>query len=134
MDNVIVNNPLFFASFLFFVGLVGLNSRLITIRYTAPFENVFWKRDAMKPIGQKIVKLMLDMNFDANPIIIHVFSNGGAYLYQHIDLAIKEYQVPLDVSHFSTGNQSILCFFFRRVDFLHSTIGHCFVLDLWRHI
>lgn len=52
----------------------------------------------MKPIGQKIVKLMLDMNFEANPIIIHVFSNGGAYLYQHIDLAIKEYQIPLDVS------------------------------------
>lgn len=72
--------------------------RLITIRYTAPVENIFWKRDAMKPLGQKIVKLMLDMNFDANPIIIHVFSNGGAYLYQHIDLAIKEYQIPLDVS------------------------------------
>lgn len=73
-------------------------NRLITIRYTAPVENIFWKRDAMQPIGQKIVKLMLDMNFDANPIIIHVFSNGGAYLYQHIDLAIKEYQIPLDVS------------------------------------
>lgn len=37
------------------------------------------------------------MNFDANPIILHVFSNGGAYLYQHIDLAIKEFQTPLDV-------------------------------------
>lgn len=54
----------------------------------------------MKPIGQKIVKLLYDMNFDANPIILHVFSNGGAYLYQHIDLAIKEFQTPLDVSLF----------------------------------
>lgn len=72
--------------------------RLITVRYTAPVENIFWKRDAMKPIGQKIVKLLYDMNFDANPIILHVFSNGGAYLYQHIDLAMKEFQTPLDVS------------------------------------
>lgn len=72
--------------------------RLITVRYTAPVENIFWKRDAMKPIGQKIVKLLHDMNFDANPIILHVFSNGGAYLYQHIDVAMKEFQTPLDVS------------------------------------
>lgn len=82
------------------IAYISSISRLITIRYTAPVENIFWKRDAMKPIGQKIVKLMLDMNFEANPIIIHVFSNGGAYLYQHIDLAIKEYQIPLDVSQF----------------------------------
>lgn len=72
--------------------------RLITIRYTAPVENIFWKRDAMKPIGQKIVQLMYDMNFETSPVILHVFSNGGAYLYQHLDLAMKEFQTPLDVS------------------------------------
>lgn len=72
-------------------------SRLITVRYTAPVENIFWKRDAMKPIGQKIVKLLYDMNFDSHPLIIHLFSNGGAYLYQNIDLAVKEMQTPLDV-------------------------------------
>lgn len=81
---------------------VGINFqlfvRLITVRYTAPVETIFWKRDAMKPIGQKVVKLLYDMNFDANPIILHIFSNGGAYLYQHIDMAIKEFQTPLDVS------------------------------------
>lgn len=70
---------------------------LITVRYTAPVENIFWQREGMRPIGQKIVKLLCDMNFDANPIILHVFSNGGVYLYQYIDLAIKEFQTPLDV-------------------------------------
>lgn len=85
--------------------------RLITVRYTAPVENIFWKRDAMKPIAQKIVKLLYDMNFEANPIILHVFSNGGAYLYQHIDLAIKEFQTPLDVSAIISDdfNQNIHC-------------------------
>lgn len=72
--------------------------RLITIRYTAPVEYIFWNRDGMKLLGQKIVKLLYDMNFVANPIIVHVFSNGGAYLYQHLDLAMKELQVPLEVN------------------------------------
>lgn len=109
----------FFSRF-FSVLMLGFHSRLITIRYTAPFENIFWRRDAMKPIGQKIVKLMLDMNFDANPIIIHVFSNGGAYLYQHIDSAIKEYQVPLDVSYFSMENRFLL--FYKSISFTHQLV------------
>lgn len=70
---------------------------LITVRYTAPVETIFWKRDGMIPIGQKIVKLLYDMNFDSNPLIIHLFSNGGAYLYQHIDTAMKELHTPLNV-------------------------------------
>lgn len=82
-----------------------LAHRLITVRYTAPVDNIIWKRDALQPIGQKIVKLLYDMNFEANPIILHVFSNGGAYLYKYIDLATKEFQSPLDVGFFLT------CFF-----------------------
>lgn len=75
-------------------------NRLITVRYTAPVDNIVWKRDALQPIGQKIVKLLYDMSFDTNPIILHVFSNGGAYLYKYIDLATKEFQSPLDVGFF----------------------------------
>lgn len=72
--------------------------RLITVRYTAPVENLFWKRNAMKPIGEKILKLIFDMSFDGHPLIFHVFSNGGAYLYQHIALAIKKSKRPVQVS------------------------------------
>lgn len=75
----------------------SIANRLITVRYTAPVDQTIWKRDALKPIGQKIVKLLYDMSFDTNPIILHVFSNGGAYLYKYIDLATKEFQSPLDV-------------------------------------
>lgn len=71
---------------------------LITVRYTAPVENLFWKRGAMKPIGEKILKLIFDMNFDSHPLIFHVFSNGGAYLYQHIALAIKKSKKPVQVN------------------------------------
>lgn len=77
----------------------------------------------MKPIGQKIVKLLYDMNFDENPIILHVFSNGGAYLYQHIDLAIKEFQTPLHVSAY---------FRLFKYDCIHAVFF--FSSDLWHNL
>ncbi|XP_016977190.1 transmembrane protein 53 [Drosophila rhopaloa] len=70
---------------------------LITVRYTAPVDTLFWKRTEMVPIGEKILKLIQDMNFDSHPLIFHIFSNGGAYLYQHINLAVIKYKSPLQV-------------------------------------
>ncbi|XP_070068216.1 transmembrane protein 53 isoform X2 [Drosophila takahashii] len=70
---------------------------LITVRYTAPVDTLFWNRSEMVPIGEKILKLIQDMNFDAHPLIFHIFSNGGAYLYQHISLAVTRQKSPLQV-------------------------------------
>ncbi|XP_058815796.1 transmembrane protein 53-B [Topomyia yanbarensis] len=70
---------------------------LITIRYTAPVEDLFWKRTAMVQIGEKILKLIYDMNFDSHPLIFHVFSNGGAFLYQHIALANRRSKRPVQI-------------------------------------
>lgn len=52
----------------------------------------------MKPIGEKILQLIFDMNFDSHPLIFHVFSNGGAYLYQHISLAVQKSKKPVQVN------------------------------------
>lgn len=49
----------------------------------------------MVQIGEKILKIMYDMNFENHPIIFHLFSNGGAYLYQHISLAMRTHRMPL---------------------------------------
>ncbi|XP_055683953.1 transmembrane protein 53 [Lutzomyia longipalpis] len=70
---------------------------LITVRYTAPVENLFWKRSSLKVIGEKILKLIYDMNFDAHPLFFHVFSNGGAYMYQHINYAMRRSTRPVQV-------------------------------------
>ncbi|XP_067625541.1 transmembrane protein 53 isoform X2 [Eurosta solidaginis] len=70
---------------------------LITVRYTAPVDTLFWNRTAMVPIGEKILKLMYDMNFDTHPVIVHIFSNGGAYLYQHISLAMRKHRTPIQI-------------------------------------
>lgn len=70
---------------------------LITVRYTAPISKLFWQRSDMLLIGDKILKLLCDMNFDNHPVIVHVFSNGGAYLYQHIALAMKRSKQPIQI-------------------------------------
>ena len=51
----------------------------------------------MMQIGEKILKLIYDMNFDSHPLIFHVFSNGGAFLYQHISTALKHTTKPVQI-------------------------------------
>nr|CAI5866675.1 unnamed protein product [Callosobruchus analis] len=63
---------------------------LITLRYTAPVKCLFLKRYQMISIGERLVKLLIDLNFDTHPIIIHIFSNGGAFLYQNFALAMDK--------------------------------------------
>ncbi|XP_056639915.1 transmembrane protein 53-A isoform X1 [Diorhabda sublineata] len=63
---------------------------LITLRYTAPIKCLFLRRYQMISIGEKLVKLLHELNFDTHPIIVHCFSNGGAFLYQNFSLALEK--------------------------------------------
>lgn len=51
----------------------------------------------MKSIGERIVRLLLDLNFEHNPVIVHCFSNGGAFLYQNFALALESSPKPVRV-------------------------------------
>ncbi|XP_066261609.1 transmembrane protein 53 [Euwallacea similis] len=70
---------------------------LITLRYTAPVKWLFMKRQQMTIIGQKLVKLLFELNFDNHPIIVHCFSNGGAFLYQNFSQALDHSDKPLEL-------------------------------------
>ncbi|XP_015836233.1 transmembrane protein 53 isoform X2 [Tribolium castaneum] len=70
---------------------------LITLRYTAPVKCLFWKRLQMITIGERLVKLLVDLNFENHPIIVHCFSNGGAFLYQNFTLALEKSPKPIQV-------------------------------------
>lgn len=70
---------------------------LITVRYIAPVEFLFWRRKAMKTLGEKVLKLIFDMNFESHPLIFHLFSNGGAFTYQHIIMAMKKQNRSLKI-------------------------------------
>lgn len=70
--------------------LTRFTSRLITLRYTAPVKFLFWKRHQLKYIGERLVKLLVDMNFENHPVIVHCFSNGGAFMYQNFTVALGD--------------------------------------------
>ncbi|KAJ9580610.1 hypothetical protein L9F63_024225, partial [Diploptera punctata] len=61
----------------------------ITVRYTAPVECLFWRRGHMHQLGRRLVELITDMSLEEHPIFFHVFSNGGAFLYQHVSRAMQ---------------------------------------------
>ncbi|XP_077255914.1 transmembrane protein 53 isoform X2 [Temnothorax americanus] len=69
----------------------------ITLRYTAPVECLFWRRDKMPYIGKRLLRVITDKRLDEHPIFFHVFSNGGAFLYQHVSLAMQMANTPFKV-------------------------------------
>ncbi|KAG5307453.1 TMM53 protein, partial [Acromyrmex insinuator] len=69
----------------------------ITLRYTAPVEYLFWRRDKMPYIGKRLLQVITDERLDEHPIFFHVFSNGGAFLYQHISLAMQRANTPFKI-------------------------------------
>ncbi|CAG5085403.1 Similar to TMEM53: Transmembrane protein 53 (Bos taurus) [Cotesia congregata] len=62
----------------------------ITLRCTAPVEYLFLRHDKLPSIGRKLLNIIKERNLDEHPIIFHIFSNGGAYLYQHVSLAMDQ--------------------------------------------
>jgi hypothetical protein len=51
----------------------------------------------MRHLGRRLVDLITDMSLEEHPIFFHVFSNGGAILYQHVSMAIQMREKPLKV-------------------------------------
>ncbi|KAJ8040814.1 Transmembrane protein 53 [Holothuria leucospilota] len=55
-----------------------------TIRYTAPRSKIFGNPDSIRDTAYKLLELLFDLGLEENPIIFHVFSNGGSFIYRHI--------------------------------------------------
>ena len=51
----------------------------------------------MHQLGRRLVELIIDMSLEEHPIFFHVFSNGGAFLYQHVSQAMQLCSKPLKV-------------------------------------
>lgn len=49
----------------------------------------------MPYIGKRLIQVITDKSLDQYPIFFHVFSNGGAFLYQHVSLAMQQANTPL---------------------------------------
>ena len=47
-------------------------------------NRIFWKTAEQKVAAYKLLELIDDYGLTDNPIIFHIFSNGGAMIYRHI--------------------------------------------------
>lgn len=69
----------------------------IVIRYSAPVANVFWDKTGMIRTAEGINKFIRDAKLEEHPVFLHIFSNGGAFLYEHISLLFRTGETPIDV-------------------------------------
>ncbi|XP_015122912.1 transmembrane protein 53 [Diachasma alloeum] len=69
----------------------------ITMRCTAPVEFLLWRRDKIPVIGRQLLQVIFDRSLDQHPIFFHVFSNGGAILYQQISRTMQEMRNQINV-------------------------------------
>lgn len=69
----------------------------ITLRYTAPVDCLFLRRDKMPYIGKRLVQVLLDKSLGEHPIFFHIFSNGGAFLYEYVSVAMQQAGSPFQV-------------------------------------
>ncbi|XP_019386859.1 PREDICTED: transmembrane protein 53 isoform X1 [Crocodylus porosus] len=58
------------------------------IRYTAPWRMVFFSEScsirSLRTPAQQLLQLLFDHRLEKNPLLFHVFSNGGVMLYRYI--------------------------------------------------
>lgn len=83
----------------------------ITLRYTAPVECLFWRRDKMPYIGKRLLQVITDKRLNEHPIFFHVFSNGGAFLYQHVSLAMQKANTLFKVEYVMRYEKIVFLFF-----------------------
>lgn len=67
----------------------------------------------MPYIGKRLIQVITDKKLDQHPIFFHVFSNGGAFLYQHVSLAMQQANSPLKVIEKGKNNH-FLSFVFKK--------------------
>lgn len=56
----------------------------ITIRFIPRPDLILYQPENMRSIASKLLEVVTDFNLEEHPIIIHMFSNGGCYMYRHI--------------------------------------------------
>lgn len=78
-------------------GTIYSEKGCVTLRCTAPLHCLFLRRSKMRHLGERLLDELMDLNLNEHPIFFHVFSNGGAYLFKHVALAMQERAAPIKV-------------------------------------
>ncbi|XP_063795532.1 transmembrane protein 53 [Pseudophryne corroboree] len=93
------------------------NQGCVVIRYTAAWRTVFFAESfgfrSLRHQAQKLLELLFDYEIEKNPIIFHVFSNGGFMLYRYVvellrtDWQLSKLQVVGTIFDSAPGNRNV---------------------------
>lgn len=70
---------------------------LITMRYTAPMDALFFRPSKLRDIGGEILKTLDKHQLDDHPFLVHGFSNGGSYCFRYISALIQATKRPIQI-------------------------------------
>lgn len=65
------------------------DKRCVTIRYTAPTDDIFFRTDNLKRSAEKLLELLVELDLDSNPVFVHSFSNGGCSVHRWISHLVQ---------------------------------------------
>ncbi|XP_056389123.1 transmembrane protein 53 [Hyla sarda] len=90
----------------------------VVIRYTAAWRTVFiaesFGLSSLRDQAKKLLELLFDYDIDKNPIVFHVFSNGGFMLYRymvellHSHRQLSRLRVVGTIFDSAPGNRNVL--------------------------
>lgn len=67
----------------------------ITIRCSISMEQILFKTNGARKVAEKLLELLSDLSLDLNPVMIHLFSNGGGGVYRQISQLVHQSNPPL---------------------------------------
>ena len=68
--------------------------RYITLLVTLPGRGLFYSADKVPEIIQELITVLSENNITDNPVIAHVFSNGGSMIYSRFTEALHNPSIP----------------------------------------
>ncbi|XP_075688683.1 transmembrane protein 53 isoform X2 [Rhinoderma darwinii] len=90
----------------------------VVIRYTAAWRTVFFAESfgfsSLRDQAKKLLELLFDYEINKNPIVFHIFSNGGFMLYRymvellHSHRQLSRLQVVGAIFDSAPGNRNVL--------------------------
>lgn len=77
---------------------------LVTLRYTAPVSALFFRPSKMWGITRGILDTIDENRLGERPILVHTFSNGGAYCFRYLLSMIRSMKRPVEIRGLSIKN------------------------------
>ena len=64
--------------------------RCTTVRYSTTVRSAISSKPRQREVAKRLLEVLVEMNLTENPVLFHIFSNGGCTLYSAMREELKE--------------------------------------------